>query len=401
MMNNINNNNGVKISEVHLDKVCKLKKVAALKKSTTKSIQKEKNDLVLESMKKIKSIKKQKIKDHINLDDLLSPQLSSSPLKTSNQKPLVPSIAENYLEMQRNIRHSNPILWLIRNKNRQNQFKEKNQVEPLSPLKMRDKATITPIVSHRPNPLPKLQIESTEKKEPKSKIEITSNDSGIFGHIIHWKKGDIIHDGEHSVLYKAFNITTGNVFVVKEYKSDKFLNKKSFYNEIKIYRIVHHCNIVNFIGGEVFNNTHYIYLDFVPGGDLRSFIGKFGGFKEILIKNYIKQIISVIEYMNAQGLIYANLSLSHLLIDCDGLLKFVDFSAVQSKKNIYKNRKIDLKVNFDLKCLGKVVKEVIDLGASQSHIQYSKLLVDYCDFLNGNEMNLISFREIKNHPFLK
>lgn len=42
MMNNINNNNGVKISEVHLDKVCKLKKVAALKKSTTKSIQKEK-----------------------------------------------------------------------------------------------------------------------------------------------------------------------------------------------------------------------------------------------------------------------------------------------------------------------------------------------------------------------
>ena len=127
----------------------------------------------------------------------------------------------------------------------------------------------------------------------------------------------------------------------------------------------------------------------------------FLSFKEILIKNYIKQIISVIEYMNAQGLIYANLSLSHLLIDCDGLLKFVDFSAVQSKKNIYKNRKIDLKVNFDLKCLGKVVKEVIDLGASQSHIQYSKLLVDYCDFLNGNEMNLISFREIKNHSFLK
>ena len=90
------------------------------------------------------------------------------------------------------------------------------------------------------------------------------------------------------------------MFVVKEYKSDKFLNKKSFYNEIKIYRIVHHCNIVNFIGGEVFNNTHYIYLDFVPGGDLRSFIGKFGWFRNLTREARTKKIQLITRSNNGQ-----------------------------------------------------------------------------------------------------
>ena len=69
--------------------------------------------------------------------------------------------------------------------------------------------------------------------------------------------------------------------------------------------------------------------------------------------------------------------------------------------NIYKNKKFELRVNYDLKSLGKVLNELIELCETTSHITYSKMLINYCEFLNGNEINLISFREIKNHPFLK
>lgn len=407
----MNNANGVRISELHLDKVCKFKRISHTKKPIVNS-QKEKNtDILNEPLKKIKTYKKQKIKDHFNLDDLPPPTITTSPLISPDKKStvLIPSHPDNYLEIQRNIRNSNPILWLIRNKNLHNQIKDKIQIENMiksssSYKQQKERNNITPIIPYRPNlPLPKLQIENADKKE----IKLISNDTSdnkdgkIYGNSIHWKKGDLIHDGEHSLIYKAFNITTGNVFIVKEYKSEHFLNKKYFYNEIKILKIVHHCNIVNFLGGEVCNNKQYIYLDYVPGGSINEFVLKFGSFRETVIKNYIKQIISVFEYLTAQGLIFANLSLNHLLIDADGLIKFIDFSNVQNKKNIYKNKKFELRVNYDLKSLGKVLNELIELCETTSHITYSKMLINYCEFLNGNEINLISFREIKNHPFLK
>lgn len=406
----MNNIKGVRISELHLDKVCKFKTISH-KKKTIANNQKEKNiDVLNEPIKKIKTYKKQKNKEHFNIDDLPPPTITTSPLVSPDKKSniLIPSHPDNYLEIQRKIRNSNPILWLIRNKNLHNQIKDKMQIENMiksssSYQQQKERNNITPVIPYRPNlPLPKLQIENNDRKEIKLTSYDTNDKEGkVYGNSIHWKKGDLIHDGEHSLIYKAFNITTGNIFIVKEYKSDNFLNKKNFYNEIKIFRIVHHCNIVNFLGGEVCNNKQYIYLDYVPGGSINEFVLKFGSFRETVIKNYIKQIISVFEYLTAQGLIFANLSLNHLLIDADGLIKFIDFSNVQNKKNVYKSKKFELRVNYDLKSLGKVLSKLIEICESNSHITYSKMLINYSEFLNGNEINLISFSEIKNHPFLK
>ena len=329
-----------------------------------------------------------------------------------NHHHLIPSLPENYLELQKNIRHSNPIIWMIRNKNKHSKIKDieiENIVPFQSPSKLKQIAykkeyKLTPINKTKPSyQLPKLQHPLTEiphnQNQNKHITPPLESKEGIYGNNIQWIKGDDVHIGKHSLIYKAFNINEGKVFIVKEYKDNTLLNKKYFYNELKLLKVLRHSNIVNCIGGEVIKNKKYIYLDLIPGGNVRSFVNNFGGFTETMIKNYIKQLINVLEYLNMQGLIYGNLSLEHLLIDCDGLLKFIDFSVIKNQKRFDK-KNFDFKTNFDISCFARVVTELVELCENKGERKYSNVLKEYCDFLKGHESNMITFREIKKHPFL-
>lgn len=304
---------------------------------------------------------------------------------------------------------------MIRNKNKQNKIKDieiQNIIPFQSPTKLKQitykkETKLTPINIPKPSnqyQLPKLQHPLTEitpnqKQNKNTTSPLLEIKESINGNNIKWIKGDDVHMGKHSFIYKAFNINEGKVFIVKEYKDNTLLNKKYFYNEIKLLKVLRHSNIVNCIGGEVINNKKYLYLDLIAGGNVRSFVNKFGGFSETMIKNYIKQIINVLEYLNMQGLIYGNLSLEHLLIDCDGLLKFIDFSIIKNRKRFDK-KNFDFKTNFDISCFARVVVELVELCENKGERKYSNVLKEYCDFLKGHETNMITFREIKKHPFL-
>lgn len=310
------------------------------------------------------------------------------------------------------MKNLNPLLWLIRNNKKEGKRNLDNIEDLITSLTVTTKPNssdekistkLIPIQLPLPNIIsPNLiELKNNLIKKGNDDIEDDTINQNIYFHK-NWKKGDIIHNGENSTIYKAFNISIGNIFIIKEYKiNDNSINKKNYFQEVKLLKLLRHSNIVNFLGAEVFKNKHYVYLDYVSGDNVKDFISKFGGIKENMIKKYIKQIISVFEFIYSQGYFYGNLSLNHILIDSDGLIKITDFSKVKSQRNFQKNNFFNLTSNCDIQSIGKTFKEIIyECEKSYNEVSYSDNLKEYLDFIS-NDKNLITFHALKNHPYLK
>ena len=230
-----------------------------------------------------------------------------------------------------------------------------------------------------------------------------SNDT-IYGKKIQWKRGPTIHSGENSIIYKALNIKNGNIFVVKEYTNIRSegisIPKKNYFKEVKNLKKIKHLNIINLIGAEVVNDNHYLYLDYISGGTLSEFIEKFGCLNEPLVRNLLKQILNALDYINSLGLTYNNLLMKHLLIDSEGQLKLIDFSNVKAEKNKSAIGMTD-ELNSDVTSFSKIVSEIYDKCKDKPDFLELPLFREYKSFVYSNEIRMVSYKELKNHPFVR
>ncbi|KAK3336409.1 kinase-like domain-containing protein [Cercophora scortea] len=71
----------------------------------------------------------------------------------------------------------------------------------------------------------------------------------------------------------------------------------------------------------------YLLLDYVPGGELFSYLRKFRRFDEDMARFYAAEIVLVLEYLHEQqgGIAYRDMKPENLLLDADGHIKLVDF----------------------------------------------------------------------------
>ena len=236
------------------------------------------------------------------------------------------------------------------------------------------------------------------KKEDKEK----DDKNIIFGHKMQWKKISLIKESENCYIYKAFNLSKGFIFVVKEYKiknKESEINKKLFCNEAKILKIISQKNIVEFIGAEVIDSTnYYIYLNFIGGYNLKDFYTKVGLFTKNLLKNLIEQIIYFLDYMKLKGLVYNNFSFSHLMFDLDGTIKIIDFSLVMAQKDIIKNN--FAKHNDDIVFIKfkNMILNIVYFEKSNNfkNNKFSSDMCNFCNFLESSLNNVSTFLEFKN-----
>jgi protein kinase A len=71
----------------------------------------------------------------------------------------------------------------------------------------------------------------------------------------------------------------------------------------------------------------YMLLDYVPGGELFSYLRKFRRFDEPTARFYAAEIVLVLEFLHEQkdGVAYRDLKPENLLLDAQGHIKLVDF----------------------------------------------------------------------------
>ena len=149
----------------------------------------------------------------------------------------------------------------------------------------------------------------------------------IKGERFNWVAGDIISEGLNSTVYRAYNIDSGKLIVVKKFNGSdvKQKNCDCFINEVKIYEQLEHNNVIKYYSSEKIGNNYYIYLEYVSSGSLRNVIDKYGAFNERLIKKFIKQILSGLKYLHSKGIIHRDIKCANILLDAKGNAKLTDF----------------------------------------------------------------------------
>ncbi|KAL3954794.1 hypothetical protein ACCO45_010357 [Purpureocillium lilacinum] len=88
-----------------------------------------------------------------------------------------------------------------------------------------------------------------------------------------------------------------------------------------------HPFITNLLASFADADSLYMLLDYVPGGELFSYLRRLRRFDEPVARFYAAEIVLVLEYLHERqgGVAYRDLKPENLLLDRDGHIKLVDF----------------------------------------------------------------------------
>ncbi|PSR94040.1 camp-dependent protein kinase catalytic subunit [Coniella lustricola] len=123
----------------------------------------------------------------------------------------------------------------------------------------------------------------------------------------------------------------GKVFALKILRKSEVIKLK------QIDHVRHERSILGEVSGHPFitnlltsfsdSDFLYLLLDYVPGGELFSYLRKFRRFDEGMARFYAAEIVLVLEYLHEQqgGVAYRDLKPENLLLDAEGHIKLVDF----------------------------------------------------------------------------
>eukprot|EP00483_Globobulimina_turgida_P011703 UN11725 len=148
-----------------------------------------------------------------------------------------------------------------------------------------------------------------------------------------WSKGDLLGCGSFGKVYKALDLNSSIINVVKQVELIKdnngnniFIeNIKSIQNEIRTLSKLSHPNIVRYLGSSSTKNHLNIFLEYMAGGSIAQMLTMFGPFDVRLIKSYTMQILNGLSFLHSQNIIHRDIKGSNILVNPDGCLKLADF----------------------------------------------------------------------------
>ncbi|CAO3631191.1 unnamed protein product [Mucor fragilis] len=96
-------------------------------------------------------------------------------------------------------------------------------------------------------------------------------------------------------------------------------------NERAILSTVKYTFIVNLWGTFQDDANLYMVMDYVPGGELFTFMRKSIRLQEDVAKFYAAEVLLTIAYLHSQDVIYRDLKPENILLDSEGHIKITDF----------------------------------------------------------------------------
>ena len=145
-----------------------------------------------------------------------------------------------------------------------------------------------------------------------------------------WKKGKLLGRGTFGHVYLGFNSESGQMCAIKEVRvvSDDPTSKeclRQLNQEINLLNQLSHPNIVQYYGSELGEETLSVYLEYVSGGSIHKLLQEYGSFKEPVIQNYTRKIVSGLAYLHARNTVHRDIKGANILVDPNGEIKLADF----------------------------------------------------------------------------
>ncbi|XP_075873584.1 cAMP-dependent protein kinase catalytic subunit PRKX isoform X1 [Nelusetta ayraudi] len=133
--------------------------------------------------------------------------------------------------------------------------------------------------------------------------------------------------------------TFGRVFLVKDKKSRAFYALKQMkipdvirlkqeqhvHNEKEVLTEVNHPFLIRLFWTHHDERFLYMLMDYVPGGELFSYLRSRGRFSNSAGLFYTSEIVCAIEYLHSKEIVYRDLKPENILLDGEGHIRLTDF----------------------------------------------------------------------------
>lgn len=120
--------------------------------------------------------------------------------------------------------------------------------------------------------------------------------------------------------------------------------------EIELLKELQHENIVHYLGensplmetiwtltpyqdSSVDTNHLNIFLEYVPGGSVAALLNNYGAFEEALVRNFVRQILTGLNYLHMRGIVHRDIKGANILVDNKGGIKISDFGISKKVEN--------------------------------------------------------------------
>ncbi|WVZ75041.1 hypothetical protein U9M48_023136 [Paspalum notatum var. saurae] len=175
----------------------------------------------------------------------------------------------------------------------------------------------------RSQPLPRPPVHISGCHIPTSPIAFTQSQSP-------WKKGKLLGSGTFGQVYLGFNSESGKFCAIKEVKVilDDSKSKeclRQLNQEVEMLSKLSHQNIVQYQGSELNDEALSIYLEYVSGGSIHKLLRDYGPFKEPVIRNYTRQILSGLAFLHGRKTVHRDIKGANILVGPNGEVKLADF----------------------------------------------------------------------------
>lgn len=122
--------------------------------------------------------------------------------------------------------------------------------------------------------------------------------------------------------------TTGNVYALKAMDKTKIRHAKQLQhtmNELNIVRSIDHPFVTKFV--EAYQDSVWLYIlqEYLPGGELFTYMQDKHSFSEEHAKFYAGNVLLALQYLHEKNIIYRDLKPENLLMSREGYIKIADF----------------------------------------------------------------------------
>ncbi|ORX52046.1 Pkinase-domain-containing protein [Hesseltinella vesiculosa] len=144
--------------------------------------------------------------------------------------------------------------------------------------------------------------------------------------------GDCIGSGQFGSVYRALDMSTGEIVAVKRIVVEDGKLEQEMMKEVDILRGMSCPFIVRYIGFVQDDTYMNIVLEYVENGSLQSTVKAFGKLPEKLVAAYTFKILKGLAYLHEHDVVHCDLKAANILTTKTGDIKLTDFGVSMNLK---------------------------------------------------------------------
>ncbi|KAG8908638.1 hypothetical protein FRB99_004926 [Tulasnella sp. 403] len=144
---------------------------------------------------------------------------------------------------------------------------------------------------------------------------------------IHIQLGNCIGKGQFGAVFRALNVSTGQIMAVKRINLEGRSETEvaQLMKEVELLKKLDHPSIVKYEGMVRDDDTLSIVLELAESGSLGQMLKSFGKLNETLVATYVTKILEGLHYLHQQQVVHCDLKAANILSTKNGNIKLSDF----------------------------------------------------------------------------